>query len=167
MPEWADADAERDVAYLQEIVTTIRTVRAERGVPPSKKIAVVIDETDAAVAAHARGERRRTSASWPASRRSSSAATCRPGPDTVKRVLEHAHVYVLLAGAVDRAVGDREAEEGTGGPRARGREPRSEAGHAGFVERAPAAVVDDARARVAQLAERRQRLGAMLKELGA
>jgi valyl-tRNA synthetase len=37
----------------------------------------------------------------------------------------------------------------------------------GFVERAPAAVVDDTRARVSAVAERRQRLTEMLGELGA
>ena len=37
----------------------------------------------------------------------------------------------------------------------------------GFVERAPANVVEDTRARVATVAERRLRLAEMLKELGA
>ena len=51
--------------------------------------------------------RRRTSGSWRASRRWSSARDVAPGPDTVKRVLEHAHVYVPLAGIVDRGGRDR------------------------------------------------------------
>ncbi len=37
--------------YIQEVVSTIRTVRSERGVPPSRKITAIIDESDAASAA--------------------------------------------------------------------------------------------------------------------
>ena len=111
--------------------------------------------------------RRPTSGSWRASTCWSSVRTPRAGPDTVKRVLEHAHVFVPLAGVVDRARRGREAEEGTGGRREGGRGSHGEARHERFVAHAPAAVVEEARARAAQLAERRQKLQATLAETGA
>jgi valyl-tRNA synthetase len=165
MPAWADAAAESDVAYLQEVVTTIRTVRAERGVVPSKKIAVVIDETDAraqqmldSCAAYVR--------QLAGLERLEFRGDVTAGPDTVTRVLAHAHVYVLLAGAVDPQA---EVEKLTKELANVTREVDSlerKLGTAGFLERAPATLVDDTRARVEYLLERRQRLDAMLKELG-
>jgi valyl-tRNA synthetase len=39
---WFDADAERQVAFLQELVVSVRNMRAEAGVPPGKKVPVVV-----------------------------------------------------------------------------------------------------------------------------
>ncbi len=165
-PEWASADADRDVAYIQEVVTTIRTVRAERGVAPSKKIAVVIDETDA-------GFRRMLEANAPyvslvaGLERLEFRADVAAGPETVKRVLEHAHVYVLLAGAVDRGAEAEKLKKELAGLVKEAESLERKLATPGFVERAPANVVEDTRARVATVAERRLRLAEMLKELGA
>jgi valyl-tRNA synthetase len=166
MAEWAAPGAEQDVAYIREIVTTIRTVRSERGVPPARKITVVIDESDPASRAmlEAQAAYLRQLAGLEALEFRADVA---PGPDTVKRVLAHAHVFVLLAGAVDhRAEADRLRKELAGLEREAESLDRKLA-NASFVERAPAAVVADARDRVTQLAERRQRLVAQLAELGS
>jgi valyl-tRNA synthetase len=166
VPEWAAPDAERDVAYLQEIVTTIRTVRAERGVPPARKIAAVIDEADGTA-------RRMIEANAPYLRQLAGLeslelrAETSGGADTVKRVLAHAHVYVLLAGAVDReAEIDKLRKELANLVREADSLARKLA-TPGFVDRAPASLVEDTRARVAHLADRQVRLTDMLKELGA
>jgi valyl-tRNA synthetase len=164
--EWAAPAAEQDVAYIQEIVTTIRTVRSERGVPPARKITAVIDEADPASRAmlEAQAAYVRQLAGLEALEFRADVA---PGPDTVKRVLGHAHVFVLLAGAVDhRAEADRLRKELAGLEREAESLDRKLA-NASFVERAPAAVVADARDRVTQLAERRRRLVAQLAELGS
>jgi valyl-tRNA synthetase len=166
VPEWAAPDAERDVAYLQEIVTTIRTVRAERGVPPARKVTAVIDETDGdarrMIEANAAYLRQLAGLETLELRAEESA-----GADTVKRVLAHAHVYVLLAGAIDRAAEvDKLRKELANLVRETESLDRKLATPA-FVERAPASLVDDTRARVAHLAERRVRLTDMLKDLGA
>jgi valyl-tRNA synthetase len=166
VPEWAAPDAERDVAYLQEIVTTIRTVRAERGVPPARKVTAVIDETDTdarrMIEANAAYLRQLAGLETLELRAEESA-----GADTVKRVLAHAHVYVLLAGAIDRAAEvDKLRKELANLVRETESLDRKLATPA-FVERAPASLVDDTRARVAHLAERRVRLTDMLKDLGA
>ena len=90
-----------------------------------------------------------------------------PGPDTVKRVLEHAHVYVPLAGIVDRGGEIAKLQKELAGVEKEATSLASKLGNERFVDNAPAPVVDEARARAAQLAERRQKLLASLAELGA
>jgi len=147
-------------------VSTIRTVRSERAVPPSKKITAIVEESDEAAAAmlerHA-----------PYIRQLAGLATLEfrqgvtPGPDTVKRVLEHAHVYVPLAGVVDLAGEIAKLQKELAGVEREAESLAAKLANARFVENAPAAVVDDARARAAQIAERRQKLQATLAELGS
>jgi valyl-tRNA synthetase len=165
-PAWADPDAERDVEYIQSIVSTIRTVRSERGVPPSRKITAIIDESDPASAAMLQGQAaylRQLAGLESVEFRSDVA----PGPDTVKRVLEHAHVYVPLAGIVDRGGEIAKLQKELAGVEKEATSLAAKLGNERFVDNAPAQVVDEARARAAQLAERRQKLLASLAELGA
>jgi valyl-tRNA synthetase len=165
-PAWADAEAERDVQYIQEIVSTIRTVRSERGVPPSRKITAIVEESDPAFAAmleHQAAYIRQLAGLEALEFRSDAA----PGPDTVKRVLAHAHVYVPLAGIVDRADEIAKLQKELAGVAKEAAGLDAKLGNQRFVENAPAAVVEDARARAADLAERRQKLQATLSELGA
>jgi valyl-tRNA synthetase len=164
VPAWGDFDAERDVAYLQEVVSTIRTVRSERRVPPSRKIAATIDERDArarSVLEQYAPYIRQLAGLETLEFRSDVAAS----PETVKRVLEHAHIFVPLAGIVDRAGEIEKLEKELAGIAKEAGSLAQKLGNPGFVERAPAAVVDEARARAAQLVERRQRLESMLAEL--
>jgi valyl-tRNA synthetase len=165
-PAWADPDAERDVEYIQRIVSAIRTVRSERGVPPSRKITAIIDEGDPAAAAMLERQAAyiRQLAGLASIEFRSAAA---PGPDTVKRVLEHAHVYVPLAGIVDRGGEIAKLQKELAGVEKEATSLASKLGNERFVGNAPAPVVDEARARAAQLAERRQKLLASLAELGA
>ena len=166
MPEWAAPDAERDVAYLQEIVTTIRTVRAERGVPPARKISAVIDEADETA-------RRMIEANAPYLRQLAGLeslelrADVSAGADTVKRVLAHAHVYVLLAGAVDREAEIEKLRKELANLVREADSLTRKLATPGFVDRAPASLVEDTRARVVHLADRQVRLTDMLKDLGA
>lgn len=41
--DWHDEKAVSEVAILQEVIATIRTARAERGVPPSERLKVIIE----------------------------------------------------------------------------------------------------------------------------
>jgi valyl-tRNA synthetase len=163
---WADADAARDVQYIQEIVSTIRTVRSERGVPPSKKITAIIEEADAVSAAMLERE-------TPYIKQLAGLETLEfradvaPGRDTVKRVLEHAHIYIPLAGIVDREGEIAKLQKELAGVDKEVASLAAKLANERFVENAPAAVVEEARARTAQLAERRQKLQATLAELGA
>jgi valyl-tRNA synthetase len=165
-PAWADPVAERDVQYIQDIVSTIRTVRSERGVPPSRKITAIIEESDPAAEAmlqHQAAYIRQLAGLASIEFRSDVA----PGPETVKRVLEHAHVYIPLAGIMDRAGEIAKLQKELAGVDKEATGLAAKLGNERFVANAPAAVVDEARARTAQLTERRQKLLASLAELGA
>ncbi|HMC33109.1 MAG TPA: class I tRNA ligase family protein, partial [Myxococcales bacterium] len=39
---WFDAEAERDIAFLQELVVSVRNMRAEAGLPPGRRVPVVV-----------------------------------------------------------------------------------------------------------------------------
>ncbi len=162
--EWIDPKAEQEMAYLQEIVTTIRTVRSERGVAPSRRIAAVIDEADAEARSMLEAHRDYVT-QLAGLERLEFRTDVAPGPDTVKRVLEHAHVYVPLAGIVDRQaeIGKIEKELAAVIRESAGLEQRLAS--PGFVGRAPGRVVDEARARLVHLGDRRAKLDAMLREL--
>ena len=165
-PSWADAAAEGDVRYIQEVVSTIRTVRSERGVPPSRKITAIIEESDARSAAMLERQAayvRQLAGLETLEFRADGAS----GPDTVKRVLEHAHVYIPLAGIVDRAGEIAKLQKELAGVDKEASALAVKLANERFVEHAPAAVVEEARARAVQLAERRQKLQATLAELGA
>jgi valyl-tRNA synthetase len=163
---WADADAERDVQYIQQIVSTIRTVRSERGVPPSRKITAIVEEADPASAEML--ERQVAYVRQLAGLETLEFRTdVAPGPDTVKRVLEHAHIYIPLAGIVDRAGEIAKLQKELAGVEKEAASLAAKLANERFVDNAPAAVVEEARARTAQLAERRQKLQASLAELGS
>ena len=165
MPGWADASAEADVAYIQQVVTTIRTVRSERSVPPSRKITAIIDETDP----HSRAMLERCA---PYLRQLAGLESLEfrgdvaPGVDTVKRVLEHAHVFVPLAGIVDHQAEIEKIRKELAGLAREAESIARKLGTATFIERAPASVVRETQSRAAQITERQQRLGAQLAEFG-
>ena len=165
MPEWVDTSAEADVAYMQQVVTTIRTVRSERSVPPSRKIAAMIDETDG----HARAMLEQCA---PYLRQLAGLELLEfrgdvaPSVDTVKRVLAHAHVYVPLAGIVDHQAEIEKLQKEIAGLAREAESIARKLGTASFVERAPASVVQQTQSRAAQIAERQQKLETQLAELG-
>jgi valyl-tRNA synthetase len=39
---WFDAEAERQIAFLQELVVAVRNLRVENGIPPGRRVAVVV-----------------------------------------------------------------------------------------------------------------------------
>jgi valyl-tRNA synthetase len=44
---WFDAESEREVSFLQEVVVAVRNLRAENNLPPGKKVPITIRGTDA------------------------------------------------------------------------------------------------------------------------
>ena len=100
-PRWIDDEAVAKMTLLQELVTTIRTVRAERSVPPSRKILVVVEGADDHQ--HAlfveQGDDVRRLAGLEALEFN---AHVPRQADTVIRVLREMQVHIPLAGIVDR-----------------------------------------------------------------
>ena len=98
---WLDADAVAKMRLLQELIITIRTVRAERAVPPSRKIRVVVEGADDHQ--HALFIDHRAYVKQLAGLEVVEFSDQVPrSPDTVIRVLRDMQVHVPLAGIVDR-----------------------------------------------------------------
>jgi valyl-tRNA synthetase len=47
---WFDAEAEKQMAFLQQLVVAVRNLRAEAGLPPGKRVPVVVRGTEAQLA---------------------------------------------------------------------------------------------------------------------
>ena len=101
MPAWLDVDAVAVLALLREVVTTVRTARAELGVPPSKKLTLLIEgagaDEQALLETHADYLRR-------LARLESFvfADTVERESDTVRRVVRQMHLHLPLAGLIDK-----------------------------------------------------------------
>jgi len=165
VPGWDAPAAVADVDALKEIVTTIRTVRAERSVPPSRRIAAVVDE-------HDEGRRRslkdaaRYIALLAGLERLEFRAGAELDPDTVKRVLPHADVYVPLAGIVDRQAEIDKLRKELADVTKDIASLDAKLTNISFVERAPAALVQQTRDHVEELKDRRGKLQSTLTDLG-
>jgi valyl-tRNA synthetase len=166
--DWADEGAVGEIELVQGVVTTIRTARAERTVKPSEKIcatiegatpeqARVLDEQKGYIIALAGLTSLVLGAGTPAAA---------PGTEIVTRVFEHLRVHIQMPQA------DRGAEL----EKLRKKLAEIERAMAGidgklanesFVSRAPAKVVDDARAQRKALDVQWQKLQDTLKEMGA
>ena len=166
VPGWDDPAAVADIDALKEIVTTIRTVRAERGVPPSRKIAAIVDEHDP-VRGRALEQVGRYIALLAGLDKLELRGEVDLDPDTVKRVLTHADVYVPLAGIVDRQAEVEKLQKELGGVTKEIASLEGKLANGNFVERAPVALVQQTRERVEDLKRRHQKLEGTLKELGA
>jgi valyl-tRNA synthetase len=160
-----DEAAEAGMAALQEAITAVRRFRAEHQVPPSRRPRLTLTPADTE-----QGELFRAEAD--SMRRLARLATVAVGPapsgagPTAKLLAAGAELFLPLEGLLDldeeRARLRRELEtlesERT---RAVGK-----LANPAFVERAPAAVVDKARARLAEVDEARAKVEAQLAELG-
>ena len=162
---WRDDDAVETMALLQDVVTTVRTVRSEWNVPPRLPVTVNAHGADRTTASrlgpHLEHVRRLARLD---------AFTFADGaperdPETVRRVVRDFELHIPLAGIVDRAqeaerVG-RELEKLTkqrNGLRAR-LDNRS------FLERADPDVVQETRDQEAAAGERQEKLERILAEL--
>ncbi len=178
-PGDADEAAEADMAVLQEVIAAVRRFRAEHQVPPARRPRLTIFPASQAQAELFRAEaesvcrltRLETVEVGPApagGRRGAPPAPAGlgPGGPAAKLLAAGAELYLPLEGLLDldeeRARLHREL-----GTLAQER-ARSEAKLANppFVEKAPAAVVDKARARLAEVAEAQAKVEAQLAELG-
>lgn len=161
---WTDLDAVAEIELLQEVVTTIRTVRAELGVPPSRKLATLIEgaDDDVRTVLNRHGDYVRRLAGLETL---TFAETVERDPNTVRRVVRQMRLYLPLAGVIDRDAEtarvrkelDKLAKQ-LGGL-------ESKLGNPKFRERAAPEVVSEAEAQQRAALERRSQLEQILEEL--
>ena len=162
---WIDGDAVARMRLLQELITAIRTVRAERAVRSSMKIQVVVEGADdhqhALVVDH--GEYVRRLAGLDSVEFS---AQVPRSPDTVIRIVRNMQVHIPLAGIVDRkAESARIERELAKLVRQRGA-LEGKLANAAFRTRADPEVVKETEVQAHNLGLRQEKLEKILQELG-
>ena len=162
---WHDEQAVSVMGLLQEVITTIRTVRSEWGVAPSRRITVAVEGADAEVRdpLELHGDHVRRLAGLTAFE---FADTVGRSPDTVRRVVRSFQLHIPLAGIVDRSQETERVQRNlTKLTKQRGSLQARLANRA-FVERADPAVVRDAKTQEQTLAQHQAKLEQILQELG-
>ncbi|HVP91701.1 MAG TPA: valine--tRNA ligase [Terriglobales bacterium] len=166
-PEWADPEAERTMALVQEVIAETRKVRTENRIAPKEKLELWIRPATGAearaLAGHAALVRTLAGVSrlefadaQPAARRVLKGVA---GPFELAIPVEE--TAAGLAGERDRI--EKELEK----VRAELAKVEQKLGNPDFVARAPRAVVDENRARLEGLRDRRAKLERNLAGLGA
>ena len=157
---WIDADAEADMAFLQEIVVEVRRFRHEHGLPPRKQIAAVVGAKGAfgdLVTAYA--DELKVLAGL-------ESITLGPQPDGWSRtVAGQAEVYLPLGELVDVGAERQRLEKEIAEEQTLIERARAKLDNPKFTSGAPAEVVEKTRKQFEEHSERATRLRAQLEEL--
>ena len=157
---WRDPEAEAVVAQWQEKVTAIRALRAERNVPDKAKIAPIILAAGPVADALRLGEgfiRSLTNASS----LTIAAEADRPA-DCATTVLADAEILVPLEGLIDKEAEAARVRKSLAGLDKQIGPIQAKLGNEGFLAKAPAEVVDQLRAKRADLLAQKAALEALL-----
>jgi valyl-tRNA synthetase len=159
---WLDAEAEAVVAQWQEKIAAIRNLRAERGVPTSAKIAPVILAGEPVASILRSGEAFIKALANASSVKIFGAGLEMPS-DCAVAVLGDAEIILPLEGLVDREAETARHRKSLSDIDKQLAPIRAKLGNEGFVSRAKPEVVEQQRAKEAELAAQRE---AVLKLLG-
>ena len=164
VPEWADDEAVSVLTLLQEVITAVRTVRAELGVPPSRRLRLRIEGAEPGERAvlDGHGDYLRRLAGLEAFEFVASAAA---DPDTIRRVVRRMRLYLPLAGVIDRAAETARLRREIDKLSKQLGSLEGKLGNPKFRERADPEVVAETEARHAATRQRRQQLDEVLAEL--
>ena len=164
-PDWRDDEAASVITQLQEVVTAVRTIRSEWGVPPARKIRAVIEAAPPSdqdvLRAHA------ANVEALAGLEGLEFADSVPrDPDTVRRVVRTFQVHVPLAGIVDRQQETERVRRNLAKLVKQRAALKSRLANSAFVERAAPAVVEEARSQELAVGQHQEKLEQILQELG-
>ena len=162
--EWHDAKAVSAMALLQDVVTSIRTLRSEWGVPTSRKVCAIIESAskDDEVVLEASREQVSRLAGLD---KLEFSVNVQPDPDTVRRVVRNFRVHVPMTGIVDRGKELERVKRELAKLSKQRNLLQSRLANAAFVERAAPAVVVDARNKEETIGQRQAQLEQILAEL--
>ena len=143
-----DAEADADIAWLQQAIIAVRNIRGELGIPPGRKLALLLRQAGSA-------ERRRVAEhglllATMAKLESITVLESDEAPASATQVIGQTELLVPLAGLIDV---DAECARLLREEEKLGKEIEKlsgRLGNAGFVDKAPAEVVAKERARLAE-----------------
>ncbi len=157
---WIDADAEADMAFLQEIVIEVRRFRHEHGIPPRKQIAAVVSAKGSfAELVSVHSEELSVLAGL------ESIALGSQPVGWSRTVAGQAEVYLPLGELVDVGAERQRLEKEIAEENALVERARAKLDNPKFTSGAPADVVSKTRKQFEEHAERASRLRAQLEEL--
>jgi valyl-tRNA synthetase len=161
-----DESAEAEMALVKEVVTAARTVRSELGVPPGKKVKILISAAAA--------ERAQALVSVaPYVEILASAEEVEVGvdlnqpPSSGCAVVADVEIYVRLEGVIDVAAERARLEKETDKFRSLCAGLEKKLGNSGFLEKAPPAVVERERERLVEYTATLHKLEASLEMLAS
>ena len=159
-----DASAEAEIGWVVELVSEIRSVRAEMGVAPGAQVPLVL----VAPSAEARERASRWDGTIRRLARLSAIESAEVAPPQSVQIVVRDDVAVLpLGGVVDIAAETARLNKETAKIDGEVAKIDAKLGNADFVARAPEEVVEEQRERRADLLERRAKIEAALARLGA
>ena len=157
---WIDPEAEAIVGQWREKVATLRNLRAERNVPASARIAPIVIASEPAASILRRGEAHLRDLTGAGS--ITIAATMDRPAECAVVVLADAEVILPLAGLIDKQAETARNRKALANIDRQLAGIRNKLGSEGFLARAPADVVEQARAKEAELLARRYAVSALL-----
>jgi valyl-tRNA synthetase len=162
-PEREDADAERRMSSLQELVSAVRNLRAEYDVPPGRRVPLRVTGEPAALRETLERSRRALHDLARVEELHFGAAAGEVGASAVLR--SGAELFVPLAGVIDLDRERARLREELGRVEGAHRATEAKLANEKFTARAPADVVDRERAKLVSYGEQQAKLAAKLASL--
>ena len=160
-----DTRAASTIRLLQEVVTAIRTVRSEWGVPPARKVRAIVEAAPAGDQALLRSHAEQV-ARLAGVEELQFATSVPKEPDVVRRVVRDFQIHIPLAGIVDRVKETERVRRDLAKLVKQRGALQARLSNVAFVERADPAVVEEARSREQAIGQRQAKVQQILEELG-
>ncbi|NGQ94331.1 valine--tRNA ligase [Brevibacillus sp. SYP-B805] len=163
---WKDAEAEAEMSLYMEIIRSVRNIRAEVNVPMSKKIELLIKASDAETLARLkRGEDYIVRFCNPERLQIDTALT--PPEKAMSAVVTGAEIFLPLAGLIDIEQELKRLQKELDTLTFEVERIEKKLANEGFIAKAPAKVIEEEKAKLADYAEKREKVLARLAELKA
>lgn len=163
-PSWTDAEAEKDMKLLMDVIHEVRVIRAEKSVPPAREVTVIIHGGPDALAV-LKHNQSLLSTMARIGQLTLEPAGSLPPKQAVTAVTGPVSIFLPLAGLVDIATEVERLEKDLHAAVEETKRVEVRLSNKGFVEQAPPHVVEGARQRGRELAETIKKLKARLSEL--
>jgi len=160
-----DPRSERDMAALQQLIVSIRTMRSELNIPPDKPAPVLIRSEDKPLIARVERYREAFAGLAHVSELDIGPHVARPA-QAPRKVLDNAEVFLPLEGVIDVAAERVRLTQELSRVEADLNQALNKLDNEDFLRKAPPAVVEKEKNKLAEFQQRAQRLEQNLELLG-